>query len=64
MKVHVIQSKNEIMMIVGVSVKNYMIGVLVKMIIYGILVCVIVSVLKHVNILTFEKMIALFKLFH
>ena len=38
MKVHLIQSKNRIMMSVGLSVKNQMIQVLVKMIYCEILV--------------------------
>ena len=51
MKVYVTQSKNRIMMNVGVSVKNQMIGVLVKMILCGILVRVIVSVIRHVKLM-------------
>ena len=46
-KVYVIQSKNGIMMNIGVNVKNSMIGVLLKIIICGILVRVIVSVIRH-----------------
>ena len=47
MKIPVIQSKNEIVMDVGVSIKNKMIGVLVNRIIYGISARVMVSVTKH-----------------
>ena len=50
MKVQVIQSKNGIMINVGVSVKNQMIGVVVQMIKFGILVRVIVSVIRHVKL--------------
>ena len=46
-KSHEIQSKNEIMMNFGVSIKNQMIGVPVKKIICEILVHVIVSVIGH-----------------
>ena len=46
MKMYVIQSKNAIMMSVGVSVT--MIGLLVKMIICGILAIVTVKVIRHV----------------
>ena len=46
---HVIQSKNEIIMNVGVRVKNYMIGVLSKMIICGTLARVIGSVIWHMK---------------
>ena len=51
MKVYVIQSRNEMLMNVGVGVKNYLIGVLVKMVICGILVRVIASVIKHVKLM-------------
>ena len=50
MKVYAIQSKNEIMINVGVSVKNQIVGVLVRMIICGIRVKVIVNLRKHVKL--------------
>ena len=50
MKVYAIQSKNEIMINVGVSVKNQMVGVLVKIIIRGIRVKVIVNLTKQVKL--------------
>ena len=46
----VIQSKNRIIMNVGVSLKNWMIQALVKGIIRDILLGMIVSVLRHVNL--------------
>ena len=45
------QSKNRIMINVGVSVKNYMIGGLVKKIIRGFLLHVLVSVIMHVKLM-------------
>ena len=51
MKVHVIQSKNGMIMNDFVSAKNWMIGVLVKGVILRILVLVIVNVIKHVNLM-------------
>ena len=51
---YVIQSKNGIMMNVSVSVKNYMIGVFVKSAICGFLACVIVSVIRHVKLMTIQ----------
>ena len=51
MKSYVIQSKNGILMNVGVRVKNQMTGVLLKIIIYGILVCAIVNVIRHVKLM-------------
>ena len=50
MKVQVIQSKNGIMINVGVSVKNQMIGVVVQMTKFGILVRVIESAIRHVKL--------------
>ena len=50
MKMHVIQSKNRILMNVNVNLKNQMIRVLGKPIVYGI-VCVIVSVMRHVKLI-------------
>ena len=47
---YVIQSKNRIIMNVGVSLKNWMIQALVKVIICDILLGMIVSVLRHVNL--------------
>ena len=46
LKVYAIQSKNGIMMNIGVNVKKYMIRVFVK-ILCGILVRVIVSVIRY-----------------
>ena len=46
----VIQSKNRIIMNVGVSLKNWMIQALVKVIICDILLRMIVSVLRHVKL--------------
>ena len=48
---YVTQSKNGIIMNVGVSVKNWMIGVIVKMIICRILALVIVNAIKHVKLM-------------
>ena len=47
---YVIQSKNRIIMNVGVSLKNWMIQALVKVIICDILLRMIVSVLRHVKL--------------
>ena len=47
---YLIQSKNGIIMNVGVSVKNKIMGVLVKIIICGILVSVIVNAIIHINL--------------
>ena len=47
---YIIQSKNRIIMNVGVSLKNWMIQALVKVIICNILLGMIVSVLRHVNL--------------
>ena len=44
MKVYIIQSKNGIMVSVGVTVKNQTFNFVVMMIIFGILVRIIVSV--------------------
>ena len=51
MKVYVIQSKNRVMMSVGVSVKKKMIGVFVKMILCGMLARVIVNVIRYVKMI-------------
>ena len=58
MKVYVIESKNGIMMSVGVSVKNQMIVGLVKMIICGILVHLI-KINKYLDIknCSYEKLL-------
>ena len=50
---YIIRSKNEIMMSVGVSVKNWMIGALGKTIIRGLVVHVIASAIKHVKLMNF-----------
>ena len=50
MKVFVIQTKNRIMIYVGVRVKNKMIGVFVKMTVCEILSLVIVNVIRHVKL--------------
>ena len=55
MNVYVIQSKHRIMIKVGVSVKYVMIGILAMMIICGILVHVIVSVIRHVELMKFRN---------
>ena len=47
---YIIQSKNRIIMNVGVSLKNWMIQALVKVIICDILLRMIVSVLRHVKL--------------
>ena len=51
MKVYVIQSKNGIMINVGVSVKKLVIGVLVKMITRGILARVIMNAIKQLKLI-------------
>ena len=50
MKVYVIQTKNGIMMNVGVGVKNLMIGNILKMIVCGILLLVTVIVISHAKL--------------
>ena len=54
LKEHVIQSKNGIIMNVGVSIKNQMIVVLAKMIKCRFLACVIVNVRKHVKLINIQ----------
>ena len=49
---HVIQSKNGMMMNVGVNVENYMIRVFVEKVTGGILVRMIVSVMKHLKLVS------------
>ena len=51
MKLHIIQSKNGILINAGVSVKNKMIEILVEIATRRILVCVIASVIKHVKLM-------------
>ena len=51
MKEYLIQSKNGIIMNVGVSIQNYMIRVFAKMILCGILARVIVNEIKHVKLM-------------
>ena len=51
MKVYVIQSKNGIMMTVGMIVNNYMFGILMKSIICGILARVILNVITHAKLM-------------
>ena len=51
MEVYVIQNKNSIVMIIGVTEKNSMIWVLVKRVIYGLLVHMIASEMKHVKLI-------------
>lgn len=46
-KVYVTQTKNGIIINVGVNVKNQIIGFFIKMIIFGILVRVVVNIIKH-----------------
>ena len=50
MKVYIIQSKNGIMVSVGVNVKNQTFDFVVMMIIFGILVRMIVSVKCHIKL--------------
>ena len=50
MKVYIIQSKNGIIMNVGVSVKNSMIGILAKKFICRIPLHVILCVIRHVKL--------------
>ena len=51
MKLQVIQSKNGIIINIGVSIKNKMIGILEKSVTCRILVRVIVSAINHVKLM-------------
>ena len=50
MKLYVIQSKNGVIINIGVSVTSQMIEVFIKMIICGIIECMIVNAIKPVKL--------------